>query len=64
MMVFLRSNGIINQQIDQHKPQDRWVTLGQIGKIAGIKKTLDALFIKAYSGIWEYLGQGGKTMIL
>lgn len=64
MLVFLRSNEIIDQQIDQHKPQDRWVTLGRIGKIAGIKKTLDALFIKGCRGVWECLGIGRKTKIL
>ena len=64
MLVFLRSNEIIDQQIDQHKPQDRWVTLGRIGKIAGIKKTLDALFIRGLIGMWVELGKGGKTNIL
>ena len=64
MLVFLRSNEIIDQQIDQHKPRDRWVTLGRIGKIAGIKKTLDALFIMGLIGIWVELGRGGKTGVL
>ena len=63
MMVFLRSNRIINQQIDQHKPRDRWVILGQLRKTLGIKKTLDALFIEGCRGIWEYMGIGRKTSI-
>lgn len=64
MLVFLRSNEIIDQQIDQHKPQDRWVTLGRIRKIAGIKKTLDALFIKGLRNIWDRVGQDRKTRFL
>ena len=64
MLVFLRSNEIIDQRIDQHKPWDRWVVLGRVRKTAGIKKTLDALFAKGFRDIWWYLGQGGKIVVL
>ena len=61
MLVFLWSNEIINQQIDQHKRRDRWVALGGVGKIVDIKKTLDALFIKGLSSVWDRVGQDRKT---
>ena len=38
--------------------------LGQIRKPAGIKKTLDALFIKGLVGICVELERGGKTGVL
>lgn len=42
---------MIDQRIDQHKTRDRWVMLGLIGKTAGIKKTLEALFVKVFRGV-------------
>ena len=49
--------------IDQHKSRDRWVTLGGVGKIVDIKKTLDALFIKGLISVWERVGQAKKADI-
>ena len=49
--------------IDQHKSRDRWVTLGGVGKVVDIKKTLDALFIKGLSSVWDMVGQDRKADI-
>ena len=36
---------------------------GQTGKIVDVKKTLEALFIKVFRGVYQCLGQGKKLRL-